>query len=34
MAPKNVHRDKETQVWINLYKKGSPANKEKEVNLV
>ena len=29
MAPKNVHRDKETQVWINLYKKRLPCKQRK-----
>ena len=32
MASKDVNKDKETQIWINLYEK-RPIKEEKEVNL-
>ena len=32
MSPKDVKKDNDTQVWVNLYKKGSFINEEKQVN--
>ena len=32
MTPKDVKKDNDTQVWVNLYKKGSFINEEKQVN--
>ena len=34
MAPKDVNKDNDTQVWVNLYKKDSLINEEKQVNLL
>ena len=34
MAPKDVSKDKESQVWKNLYEKNYTIKEEKEVNLV
>ena len=32
MAPKDVNKDNDTQVWVNLFKKDSFINEEKQVN--